>query len=178
MLFRSYNVGWTASGEWLKYSVNAIVDGTYSLAARVASQGNAGTFHVEIDGQNVTGAITVTNTGTWQTYTTYLVTNIAINAGPHEVRLSLDASGANGTVGNYNYLNFTATATNPPVVLQSAPALTASFLDDASALVNTATKTITVPKTINARFYRLRHVRSTQIISVQIVGTNVVMTYQ
>src|SRR5207249_1250766 len=56
-----YNVGWTAAGEWLKYSINATVDGIYTLQARVASSGDGGTFHFEFDGVNQTGAMTNSN---------------------------------------------------------------------------------------------------------------------
>jgi hypothetical protein len=93
--------------------------------------------------------------------------------------LTLDTIGGNGTVGNYNYLTFTATSTNPPpVFLQSTANFTSAFTDDSSASVNISTKTITVPKTQSSRFYRLRSTLPTQILNVQLVGTNVVMIYQ
>ena len=41
------NVGWIATGEWLKYSVNVSTAGTYTLEFRVACSGGGGTFHVE-----------------------------------------------------------------------------------------------------------------------------------
>jgi mannose-6-phosphate isomerase-like protein (cupin superfamily) len=68
--------------------LNATVDGIYSLNVRVASLGNAGTFHVEIDGTNVTGTITVNDTGGWQIYQTLTKTNISIAAGVHVLRLA------------------------------------------------------------------------------------------
>jgi hypothetical protein len=173
-----YNVGWTGAGEWLEYTVNAIVDGTYTLGLRVASIGSAGTFHVEIDGQNKTGSMTVPDTGGWQTYTTLTKTNIAISAGQHLLRLALDSTGANGTVGNYNYFTFTATSTNAPVFLQSAGAVTEAFADDHAAIINLGAKSITIPKSASTRFYRLRSSVQTRIVSVQIVGANVVLTYQ
>src|SRR5258708_37435118 len=42
-----YDVGWTATGEWLKYTVNITTTGTYSLAFRVASPNIGSTFHME-----------------------------------------------------------------------------------------------------------------------------------
>ncbi len=169
-----YNVGWTAGGEWLKYTVNAAVDGIYSIGARAASPNNGTLIHVEIDGQNVTGSMSVTNTGNWQIYQTLTKTNISISAGQHQVQLSEDTGG-----GNYNYLTFTATSTNPPAVfLQSTAGLTGAFADDNAAAVNTTTKTITIPKSTSTRFYRLHAVVPTRIMNVQIIGTNVVMTYQ
>ncbi|MBI3852950.1 MAG: ThuA domain-containing protein [Verrucomicrobia bacterium] len=173
-----YNVGFTAGGEWLKYTVNATVDGIYSLGVRVASMGNAGTFHIEIEGVNKTGTMTMNDTGGWQTWTTMTKTNLAISAGQHVIRLALDTTGANGTVGNYNYFTFAATSTNTPVFLQSAVTANGTFADDGAASINLGAKTITIPQTTTTRFYRLRSTISTRITNIQLLGTNVVMTYQ
>jgi hypothetical protein len=45
-----YNVGWVGAGEWLRYTVNVVTSGTYTLTARVASNGSGGTFYVEFGG--------------------------------------------------------------------------------------------------------------------------------
>src|SRR5262249_4355298 len=103
-----YNVGWTAGGEWLKYSINAEVDGLYTLGARVASSGDGGTFPIEFDGINATGPMTNSNSGDWQAWQTLTKTNIFLSAGPHMMRLVLDSSGPNGTVGNFNYFTLSA----------------------------------------------------------------------
>jgi Carbohydrate binding module (family 6) len=175
----SYNVGFTGAGEWLQYSVNATVDGIYSIGTRVATSGNAGTFHLEIDGQNVTGTMIVNDTGGWQSWQTLTKTNVNIGAGSHLVRLALDTTGPSGTVGNYNYLIFTVTGTNPPpVVLQSATAIGGVFADEGGAVVNPGAKTVTVPKSANTRFYRLRSSVATHIKSVQFIGSNVALTYE
>src|SRR5262249_23369756 len=65
-----YNVGWVKASEWLNYSVTVAATGTYTLDVRVASNGAGGTFHVEVDGVNATGAMSVPNTGGWQVWTT------------------------------------------------------------------------------------------------------------
>ena len=109
-----YNVGWSAGGEWLSYTINATVDGTYTLQARVASSGNGGTFHIEFDGVNKTGAMINSDSGGWQTWRTLTKTNISLTSGQHIMRLVMDSSGANGTVGNFNYFTLTATSTNYP----------------------------------------------------------------
>jgi Carbohydrate binding module (family 6)./Sialidase, N-terminal domain. len=111
-----YNVGWTDAGEWLKYTINAAVDGLYTLQVRTASSGNGGNFHIEIDGVNKTGTITNSDSGGWQTWRN-LTKTIGITAGLHTMKLVLESTGANGTVGNYNYFSFTAIATNVSPVL-------------------------------------------------------------
>ena len=52
-----YLVGWTRAGEWLNYTVAVAKSATYTLDVRLASDGVGGTFHIEVDGVNKTGAI-------------------------------------------------------------------------------------------------------------------------
>ncbi len=112
-----YDVGWTAGGEWLKYTINAVTDGLYTLQVRSASSGSGGTFHVEFDGMDQTGPMTNSDSGGWQTYRTLTSKSFGLTAGPHVMRLVEDTSGANGTVGNFNYFTLTAVAISPPPVL-------------------------------------------------------------
>lgn len=99
-----FNVGWIKPGEWLAYSVNVRSTATYTVTARVASNGAGGTFHLEIDGINVTGPMTSPNTGGHQVWTSIAKSGISIAAGAHTVRLVFDASGPTGSFGNINYL--------------------------------------------------------------------------
>src|SRR4029077_8560621 len=121
-----YNVGWTAAGEWLSYTINAAVDGLYTLQVRTASSGNGGNFHVEIDGVNKTGTMTNSDSGGWQTWRA-LTKTIGITAGVHVMKLVMESNGANGTIGNFNYFTFAAVATNP------APALAHRYSFEGSA---------------------------------------------
>ena len=61
-----YDVGWVASGEWLNYSVSVASAGHYTISFRVASFGAGGTFHLEMNGVDVTGPLTIPDTGDWQ----------------------------------------------------------------------------------------------------------------
>lgn len=101
-------VGWTQAGEWLEYTVNVVSTGTYSLELRVASDGPGGTLHIEVDGTDISGPITIPNTGGWQTWQTITRTGIGLIAGTHVLRLAFDVNGATGDVGNVNYLRFTS----------------------------------------------------------------------
>jgi GH18 family chitinase len=101
-----YDVGWTANGEWMKYSVNVTQPGAYTLQARVATQNAGDHFHVEIDGVNVSGTINVPNTGGWQNWQTVSVTTTALSVGLHTMKIVMDAGGF-----NLNYLNWTIDST-------------------------------------------------------------------
>jgi hypothetical protein len=99
-----YNVGWIKPGEWLKYSVRVAETRSYTLSARVASNGPGGTFHVEVDGVNVSGPLTIPDTGGHQNWVTIAKAGIGLTAGARSVRLVFDASSATGAFGNVNYL--------------------------------------------------------------------------
>jgi CSLREA domain-containing protein len=98
------NVGWTKAGEWLEYTVTVQNGGYYTLDFRVASKGAGGTFHFEFDGADVTGPLTVPNTGGWQNWTTIKKDGAYLGAGTYVLRLRMDTNGASGWVGNFNHL--------------------------------------------------------------------------
>jgi hypothetical protein len=109
-----FNVGWIRAGEWLKYTVNVAAAGAYDLALRVSNMGSGGKLHVEIDGVNVTGGLTVPNTGGWQTWTTITRTGINLTAGQHVVKVSFDTNAGSGAVTNLNWLSFTSSTPSAP----------------------------------------------------------------
>jgi hypothetical protein len=98
-----YNLAWVKATEWLKYTVTVGAAGAYALDVRVASSGAGGTFHVEVDGVNVTGAMTVPNTGGWQVWTTITKTGVSLSAGQHVARVVMDTNGPGGSVANFNW---------------------------------------------------------------------------
>lgn len=111
----SYNVGWTAAGEWLEYTINVGTSGTYTLLARVASLSTGGTLHVEVDGVNVTGALSFPSTGGWQIWQTAVTSKgFSLSAGQHVLRVMADTGGFNlNWVGLQNGI-IIPPPTNPP----------------------------------------------------------------
>jgi hypothetical protein len=99
-----YTLAWTKAGEWLNYTVNVTTAGTYSLDLRVASNGAGGTFHVEVNGVNKTGTLTVPNTGGWQIFQTITKTGVTLAAGVQTIRVVMDGNSATTAgVGNMNW---------------------------------------------------------------------------
>ena len=98
-----YDIGWIAAGEWLNYTVNVAAAGTYAIDVRVASNGAGGTFHIEVNGVNKTGAISVPSTGGWQTWQTITKTGVSLAAGQQIIRVVMDSIGASGSVANFNW---------------------------------------------------------------------------
>ena len=108
-----YNVGWMGAGEWLLYSVNVATAGTYTLEARVASSGLGGTFHVEANGVNVSGTMSVPDTGGWQAWQT-ITKPVTLTAGTQSIRVVLDTTGQSGAVCNLNFVRFIAAGGTVP----------------------------------------------------------------
>ena len=98
-----YDVGWTMPGEWLKYTVNVTATATYTFDVRLAAKAAGGTFHIEVDGVNQTGSITVPNTGGWQVWTTISKTGVSLTSGTHVVRVVMDGLGAASGIANFNW---------------------------------------------------------------------------
>lgn len=132
-----YNIGWVSAGEWLKYTVDVSSPGAYELQFRVASSGTGGTFHLEVNGANKTGPLSVPNTGGWQRWTTVVKTGVDLNAGPQTWRLVMDTNGPNNAVGNFNHLRgIASTASSAPYggVAEAVPGtVQAENFDDGAA---------------------------------------------
>jgi uncharacterized delta-60 repeat protein len=99
-----YDVGWTHTGEYLKYTVNVTQSGSYIFQTRVADYGAGASFHWEVDGVNVTGPQSIPDTGGFQKWTTVYSQPINITAGQHVLRLVIDAQSQYGFGGNFDYL--------------------------------------------------------------------------
>ncbi len=100
-----YRIIQVEPGEWLGYRVKVQAAGFYTLAFRVASEGPGGTFHLEVDGNDVTGPLGVPDTGgslQWQTVT---ITGIHLAAGDQGMRVRFD-SAPDGAVGSFSDMRF------------------------------------------------------------------------
>ena len=107
-----YNVGWTRSGEWLAFEVQVAQTGQYDFTARVASAvAGDKTFHLEVDGVDVTGPLTFTDASGWQSWVDVKASGVQLTAGAHELRLVMD-----GDSFNVNYLEVTPSDNQPPTV--------------------------------------------------------------
>lgn len=100
----------TAGGQWMNYTANISSAGTYTFEARVASPFSGGTFHVEVDGMDRTGPISIPNTGSEDVYQFVTVNDIWFGAGQHVFRVVIDGSGEGK--GNFDY--FTINPYFPP----------------------------------------------------------------
>jgi len=108
----SYDIGWTAAGEWLNYTVNVASAGAYTAQLRVASA-SGGQLHIGFNGpSSVWTSVTVPSTGGWQSWATVSVP-VNLGAGAQKMTVLFDNGGV-----NFNYVNVvagsTSTTTAPP----------------------------------------------------------------
>ena len=98
-----YDLGWTAPGQWFKYTVTVATAGIYTVSLRVASPaGAADALHIASStGANLSGAVAVPNTGGYQTWAT-VTASVTLPAGVQTLTVDQDAAG-----WNYHYLAFT-----------------------------------------------------------------------
>ncbi len=119
-------VGWTAAGEWTKYSVNVPSAATYTATFRYAGFG--GSAHLENASGTNLGSIAFDSTNGWDTWANKAIP-VTLPAGNQVLRLVTDSSGY-----NLNFLAFTtagglvnratggtASASSNPIAAETAP---------------------------------------------------------
>jgi para-nitrobenzyl esterase len=87
-----YQVGWTDPGEWLAFDIIVPETRGYTLTAHLASGCCAGpkTFHLEVDGVDVSGPITFEWVLDWNTIHDVVATGIPLTAGSHRLHFVWD----------------------------------------------------------------------------------------
>lgn len=112
-----YNLGWTGSGQWFRYTVDVATAGTYTVGLRLAAPAAvSGALHLSnASGANLSGAVDVPATGDWQTWAT-VTTRVTLPAGRQVLTLNQDNGGWNA-----NSLTFTAAGGSQPARLSVSP---------------------------------------------------------
>ena len=82
-----FNVGWTNTSEWIKYTVNVERDGIYDIELRVASAVGGALFELQADNKRLGDLINVGNTGGWQNWTSTWIRGVELQSGQRELKL-------------------------------------------------------------------------------------------
>ena len=106
-----YNVGYAFAGEWLAFTPSPWRRAAPTMSAFEShlTAEELGTFHIEVDGVDRTGPLTVPNTGGWQKWVTIRAGGVTLNAGQQLWRIVLDSNGESTAVGNFNWFRVTPT---------------------------------------------------------------------
>jgi len=78
------------TGEWLAYTIDVSQAGVYRLETLASSEFEGSRWHMEIDGVDVTGPVTVPNTGSWRTFEWVGVGGVSLTAGRHVLRIQAE----------------------------------------------------------------------------------------
>jgi hypothetical protein len=91
-----YDLGWTAAGQWFKYTVNVATAGTYTVSFRFASpSGVTDGLHIaNAAGTSLSGNVNVPATGGWQAWATATAT-VTLPAGQQTLTVDQDNAGWN-----------------------------------------------------------------------------------
>jgi hypothetical protein len=130
-----YFVGNIAVGEWVNYTVNINAAQNYDLHVHYASAyPYSTTFHVELDGQNISGTQTIGSTGDWNAYTIKSFPVGTLAAGNHLLRFAFDTG-----AWNFDWFELVSNVCvapqitmQPPLRANAAPGGTLTLNADAS----------------------------------------------
>ncbi|HEV8608407.1 MAG TPA: S8 family serine peptidase [Tepidisphaeraceae bacterium] len=104
-----YYVDLTRRGEWLEYTVRITAAGKYNLQSRVQSAGSGGSFHVEFDGADKTGAINIADSGRQARWKTITTRGLSLAAGRHVMRVFFDSVTSKRIAGHFNWFKLIKT---------------------------------------------------------------------
>jgi len=107
-----YNLGWTASGEWLEYTVDVEVAGTYSMDVRLACSETGRNLTFTIAGRTIANNLVVPATGDWQEWETVTAEDIELTSGIQILRV---------TIGGEDYVNMNHVTFNLVTPLDQCP---------------------------------------------------------
>ena len=105
-----FNLGWTSSGQWFRYTVDVATAGTYTVSLEVAAPGAAtSAFHFSNSaGAGLSGPVNVPATGNWQAWQT-VTASVTLPAGQQVLTLNEDNAG-----WNINKATFSLSQASPP----------------------------------------------------------------
>jgi len=80
-----YIVSHFEAGEWLLYTIDVPTAGNYDIELRAGTAMDGSAYHLQLDGQKITGRLAVPNAGTWDAYQWIGKQRVALAAGTHRL---------------------------------------------------------------------------------------------
>ena len=91
-----YNTGGNQATEWQLFTVEVLEAGDYKAEVEFScGYASPGQIHLEVDGVNVTGTVTVVNTGNWANFQFIEVGTLTLTAGTHKIKFYIELVGIN-----------------------------------------------------------------------------------
>lgn len=84
-------IGNAQNGEWMKYTVEVLEDGDYTLTIRAGEGGSNGKFTIDMDDNSMDYQVTVPKTGDWGTFDEVEIDEeFSLKAGKHVLTITID----------------------------------------------------------------------------------------
>ncbi len=134
-LGNGYNVGWTERLEWLTYTVEVTEDEDYDIDVRVASNVDGGSLRLLMNDEPLhTDDIVVGNTGGWQAWQTRTISDVALKAGTHILKILITGKDLNLNTLGFRESNPTGIAEGEEVPVR--PELQAVYPNPSGDVIN------------------------------------------
>jgi hypothetical protein len=95
------NICYTATGEWLNYTIDVEDAGTYLVSISLSSNASTGKFHLEADGADFTGTQDIPQNGSWNKWQWKDAGSVYLSAGTHVIKYVVE-----GNEGNLKAIKF------------------------------------------------------------------------
>jgi hypothetical protein len=90
-----YNVGWTKDNEWMQYTANVDSSAAYSVNLRYAISGSTSKIKLQMNDADVTGTISIPNSGGYQTWANLTIDDLVLYQGQQKLKVVFEKGGAN-----------------------------------------------------------------------------------
>ena len=87
-----YHIGYTQKGEWLKYTVEIAETSFYNFNFRYATEQSGCKVKFFINDVDISGSISIGNTGGWSNFVNQFVENVYLEQGTHVLKVKVDSS--------------------------------------------------------------------------------------
>jgi hypothetical protein len=108
----TYRISSAVSGEWMEYTTDVSTGGTYLMEFRVGNTDPGSTFHVEINGVNVTGALSVPDTDSFDAFAT-VSKQLTLQSGVQVIRFVFDNASSGGNGAAFDWMKITQQTAAP-----------------------------------------------------------------
>lgn len=90
-----YNIGWTADGEWMQYTLTVDSSASYDVDIRYAASVAGSKIKLQINDKDITNVVELPLTGTSQSWKNIVINNIKLQKGTQKLKLMIEKGGVN-----------------------------------------------------------------------------------